>query len=102
MLRRHIYIISIQRSAYICAEMRVTTFRRPRCVSLFQGSIVDQNFGRLMAFESLNLSFVGTLNLPFCQTGRYCLCGRLCSTAVLIYISLSNSNRKFRYAMLLL
>ena len=53
MLRRHMSIISIQRSAYITAEMQVTTLRCPRCISLFQGSIVEQIFGRLMAFESV-------------------------------------------------
>ena len=62
-------------------------------------SIVDQNFGGLMAFWTCLL-----LGLWACllSTGRYYLCSRLRSTDILIYISLLDSNRTFRYAMLLL
>jgi hypothetical protein len=52
-------------------------------------------FWTSLSLRTLELAF-------FLSTGRYYLCGRLPPTDVLIYISLWDSNRKFRYAMLLL
>ena len=98
-LRRHISIISIQKSEYPHRDT-VTTLQ---CLFLYIFiSEIDggPKFRWANGIWTSGYLILG-LWLIFLSTGRYCLCGWLRSTDVLIYISLSDSNHTFRFAILL-